>query len=127
MRIIINQNIANTLMKKRVKEMTVLFASYQIDQVKQCFAEDIEWTLVGDKPIIGKENFVNELMRMSGNKASELTINNIITDRKKAAISGEMKMEDGNIFGFSDFYEFASAESSEVKSITSYMIKINSD
>ena len=50
---------------------------------------------------------------------------NIITHGKEAAVNGEMLMKDGNVFGFSDFYEFSSAKGSNVKSIVSYLIEKN--
>lgn len=127
MKINIHTDCGNAPKKELIKEMTILFASYQVDQVKQFFADDIKWTLVGDKPIVGKEKFANALMNMSANKAKELTIHNIITHGKEAAINGEMKMQDGKTYGFSDFYEFTNAKASKVKSITSYVLELKNE
>ena len=114
----------NSPKKELLKKLTVLFASYKVDEVEVYFAEDIEWRLVGDKPIVGKAAFASALREMSGNRATELIIHSIVTNEKDGAIHGEMLMENGDRFGFSDFYKFTSASAKEVKSITSYVLQI---
>lgn len=111
--------------KQFLQELTILFASYQIDKVKTFFADDITWTLVGDQPVHGKEAFAATLNRMAGNKASELTIHSILTDGRDASIHGEMVMEDGKRYGFADFYMFTSAGARKIQSITSYVIALS--
>lgn len=124
MKINTNPDCGNSPKKQFIQNLTIFFASYEVEKVAQYFAEDIVWQLVGDKPIKGKENFSSELKRMSHIKTSELSIYNIITHGKEAAINGEMKMENGSIFGFSDFYEFSSASAKKIKFITSYVVQI---
>lgn len=114
----------NSPKKKLIAELTALFSSYSIPQVMEFMAEDVVWTLVGDQPISGKKNFEAALQKMSDLKAKELTIHQIITHGKEAAVSGEMVMEDGSAYGFSDFYVFTSAGSSKVKSIRSYVVTL---
>ncbi len=110
--------------KQFLQELTILFADYQIDQVKAYFADDITWTLVGDTPVYGKDAFVTELQGMAGNKATDLTIHGILTHGREAAIHGEMTMADGKRFGFADYYIFTSAGAKKIQSITSYVIEL---
>jgi hypothetical protein len=124
MKLNIPEDCGNSPKKALVKELSILFASYRVDEVKKYLAGDIKWTLVGDKPIVGREVFAAELLKMSSNKAKELSIYSIITHGAEAAVHGEMKMQDGKAFGFSDFYEFTSAKASKVKAITSYVIEL---
>ena len=112
----------NSPKKKLVADLTAYFASYTIPQIREFIAEDVVWTLVGDNPIQGKTNFIAALQKMSDIEATELSIHQIITHGKEAAVSGEMVMEDGKTYGFSDFYTFNSAGSKMVKSIRSYVI-----
>lgn len=105
-------------------DLTILFASYQIDQVKTHFAEDIVWTLVGDKPVHGKEAFAAELNRMAGNSVTELVIHSILTQGREAAVHGEMAMADGKRFGFADVYVFTGEDHTTIQSITSYIVQI---
>lgn len=117
-------SFVNSPKKQFLQELTVLFASYQIDKVKAWFADDITWTLVGDSPIQGKEAFAAALAAMSHNKATRLTIHSMLTHGREAAVHGEMLMEDGKRFGFADFYTFTSAGASRIKAITSYVIPL---
>jgi hypothetical protein len=118
----ISPDCGNSPKKKLIQDLTVFFASYSISEAMQHLAEDVKWTLVGDRPIEGKANFEAELLSMSDNKAVDLYIFQIIAHGKEAAVHGEMKLKDGKSFGFADFYEFTSAGSEKVKSIISYVI-----
>lgn len=105
-------------------KLTEAFASYSLDQVAAYLSEDIVWTLVGDAPIAGKENFLAALREMSDNPTQELRIHQVLSHGKEAAIRGEMLMADGNTYGFADFYEFTSAGSERVKRIDSFVISL---
>ncbi|MEQ6118341.1 nuclear transport factor 2 family protein [Reichenbachiella sp. MALMAid0571] len=125
MKLNIKPDCGNAPKKELVKNLTIYFASYDIQKVMNYLENDIKWTLAGDEPIEGKERFGATLKEMSDNKVSKLTIHSIITHGKEAAINGEMLMEDGNTFAFSDFYEFSSAKGTKVKSIISYVVLNN--
>lgn len=122
MKTIAPAHCGNSPKKKLVLELTQAFASYALEQVSPHLAEDIVWALVGDSPISGKENFLAALLQMSENKAAELTVHQILTHGKEAAVHGEMLMNDGETYGFADFYEFTSTKSEKVKAIVSYVI-----
>jgi hypothetical protein len=114
----------NSPKKELVKDMTIYFSSYDLDKAMNHLDKDVSWTLVGDKRVVGKEKFRVALEEMSQNKALELTIHSIITHGKEAAVNGEMVMEDGSKFGFSDFYKFSGAKGVKVISIVSYVIEM---
>jgi len=122
MKLNIQTDCGNAPKKELIRDLTIYFVSYEIEKAMEYMDDDVVWTLVGDGPIAGKEPFAEALKEMMDNKAKELTIYSIVTHGKEAAVNGEMTMEDGNIFGFADFYEFASAGSSKVKNIRSYVI-----
>lgn len=124
MDLLLHPDCGNSPKKKLVRDLTVFFASYAIPKVMDYMAEDVKWTLVGDSPIEGKADFEAALQSMSDNKASKLTIHQILTHGKEAAVHGEMVMEDGKTYGFADFYEFTSAASEKVKAIVSYVTPI---
>ncbi len=118
---------ANAPKKELIKNLTIQFATYDLDATMAFMDDNVVWTLVGDSPVVGKKQFKTELQKMSGNKATELTILSIITHGKEAAVHGEMTMMDGNRYGFADFYEFTSAKGTKVKSITTYIIHKKND
>ncbi|GAB2490399.1 nuclear transport factor 2 family protein [Algoriphagus taiwanensis] len=107
---------------KLVQDLTIAFSSYDLERIRPYLAENITWTLVGDTPVEGKENFLSTLGEMMGNAAAELHIHQILTHGKEAAVHGEMVMENGERFGFADFYVFTSASAKKVQTITSYVI-----
>ncbi|WP_026950236.1 nuclear transport factor 2 family protein [Algoriphagus mannitolivorans] len=108
---------------KLIQDLSISFASYDLERLEPFLAEDITWTLIGDTPIKGKANFLAALGEMMGNTAAELQIHQIVTHGKEGAVYGEMIMENGDRFAFADFYVFSSTRSDLVKSISSFVIQ----
>ena len=127
MKIIVAPKCANTPEQRFIQELTILFASYEVQKLKQYFTEDIEWKLIGDEPIVGKNSITKALHEMSGIKTVQLTINSIIAQGQEASTYGEMVMDNGDMYGFADFYTFSSPTGQKIKSITSYVIKTNQE
>ena len=124
MKLNVQPKFGNSPKKELLKKLTVHFASYELEAVMEFLAEGVEWHLVGDAPIVGKYKFRAALETMKHNKARELTILNIVTHGKEAAVNGEMHMQDGSVFGFADFYHFASGRAPLVQKIVSYVVEI---
>ena len=102
-----------------LKDLTVLFCSYNLEALSAHLAEDIQWHLVGDAPIQGKASFLEALASMQGNPATALEILGIIESGQHGAIHGTMTMSDGQKFGFADCYEFSDGK---VQLLTSYVV-----
>lgn len=124
MKIKISTDYSGSPKNELLKNITILFAQFELESLKEYMDEHISWTLVGDAPIVGREAFLKCLAETSHNKVAELAIYNIFSDGHKAAINGEMNMENGDVFGFSDFYQFSIENDKKIKSITSYVIPI---
>jgi ABC-type phosphate transport system ATPase subunit len=107
-----------------VKNLTVYFASYNLEKVSMYLAEDVKWQLVGDTPISGKSEFLKALKSMKSNTATSLILKSVLTHGKHASIHGEMLMEDQSRYAFADFYEFKSAGSNKATAITSFVVSL---
>lgn len=107
-----------------IKQFNSAFAQGDVEFLAENVTDEIVWNILGDKKITGKENFLKALEQMKAEKASELILEQILSHGKEGAANGIMKMENGNDYAFSDFYIFNNAKGTQVKSITSYVIKI---
>ncbi|QNR25460.1 PB1 domain-containing protein [Croceimicrobium hydrocarbonivorans] len=121
MKVTCQVDCGNSPKREFLKELSQLFAAYEIDLAMSYMDEDIHWTLVGDQAINGKENFAAALREHSDNKVKELILHSIITHGKEAAVYGEMLMENAKHFVFADIYTFKSAKGNKVKSIVSFV------
>lgn len=117
-------NCGNSPKQEFLKDINIAFAQGHSDFLIESVTDDIIWNIVGDKTIEGKAHFAEELKTMKETKPKELVLERIITHGKEGAVSGILKMENGNSYAFSDFYEFSSAKGHKIKSITSYVIVI---
>lgn len=124
MKLSIPKGCDNSPKRALIRDLTVNFVSYQLDKVDPFLDTNINWHLIGDDAIQGKDAFLNALHEMKTIKAEELHILSIVAHGKEAAVHGEMLMEDGVLYGFADFYTFKSAGSKLVSSIVSYIAPI---
>lgn len=123
-KITVDADCGNAPKKEFLKELNIAFAKGNSNFLAECVTDHIIWNIVGDKKIEGKEKFIEELEKMKSKKASELILDRILTHGKEGAVSGIIRMQNGENYAFSDFYEFSGAKGVKVKSITSYVIGI---
>ncbi|MCF8259869.1 MAG: hypothetical protein K9J12_03790 [Melioribacteraceae bacterium] len=107
-----------------LKEFNIAFAKRDVAFITDSVTDDINWNIIGDKKIEGKEMFTVELEKMKSEKVSELVLEQILSHGKEGAVNGIMKMQDGKNYAFSDFYVFQGAKGTKIKSMTSYVIGV---
>lgn len=123
-KITVGEDCGNAPKKLLLKDFNIAFAERDIDLVADSLSDDITWNIVGDKEVQGKVDFVEALEQTNREQVSELTISKIITHGKEAAVSGIRTLENGKHYAFCDVYEFSGAKGPQIKTITSYIIKV---
>lgn len=123
-KIVSSPNCGNSPKMEFLKEFNIAFAKGNIEYITENVADEIDWNIIGNRKIEGKEKFIKELEKMKSEKATELIIDQILSHGKEGATNGIMKMENGKKYAFSDFYKFKGAKGAVIKSITSYVIEI---
>ncbi|GAA5225042.1 hypothetical protein GCM10025777_56730 [Membranihabitans marinus] len=108
-----------------IKQFNIDFAEGNISYLTDRVTDDIIWQIIGDKIIVGKTNFVKAMEEMKSIKVSELTITQVLSHGKVGAAHGIITLDNGEQYGFSDFYDFHGAKAIKIKKITSYSIKCN--
>jgi ketosteroid isomerase-like protein len=86
--------------------------------------DDIRWTVAGDQTIEGKEQFAGMLQQMEQDEPLKLTIENVITHGRSAAVNGVMKSAGGTRYAFCDVYKFSSSKDPKIREMTSYAVEI---
>ncbi len=123
-KIISSPNCGNSPKMTFLKEFNIAFAKGNMEFLIGNVTDKIVWNIIGDRKIEGKEKFKEELGKMKSEKATELIIEQILSHGKEGASNGIMTMQDGKKYAFSDFYVFKNTKSTDVKSISSYVIEI---
>jgi hypothetical protein len=104
------------------------FVTNDTDFIVNQLADDVEWDMVGDHKIIGKEKVREAMQAMSGSmKVLAMHIEKYIIHDGEAAVNGTMNMLDkGNeiTFGFCDVYTFSEDNSEKIKAMTSYVVPL---
>lgn len=107
-----------------LRHINEAFAKSDIDFIIENVADDIEWTVMGDFSLRGKEAFIEALQKMASDEPFVLEIQNIITHGDSAAVDGQMKSPDGNIYAFCDVYKFRGFKNPKIKTMASYVVQL---
>lgn len=120
----VQPDCGNSPKARFLKELTIGIASGDTDLITTIIPETITWDMVGGEKITGKESYLQALARHRIWKAKELTIHTIVTHGPVAAVNGEFIAADKSKFAFCDIYRFKTAGRTVLKSVTSFLIKI---
>lgn len=96
------------------------FANSDTDFILDHVTDSIRWEIVGDQVAEGRNAFSATLRDMVMDEPMELTIHNIITHGKSAAVNGIMKAANGTQYAFCDIYKFSGFKNPKIRQITSY-------
>jgi hypothetical protein len=121
-KIIIGEDCGNSPKNIFIQKFTIAFAQMDTKFLVGNVTDDIQWNIVGDRLIRGKDDFAGALLGMKS--AKEITILHIATHGKSGAADGNLKFISGRTFGFCDVYEYNNAKGDKIKAITSYVIEI---
>jgi hypothetical protein len=107
-----------------LEEVNKAFARSDSDFVLDHVTDDIKWSVAGDFTVQGKEAFARELKKMESPDPFELSISNIITHGRSAAVDGTMKSPDGKTYAFCDVYQFSGLKNPRIKEMNSYVVEV---
>jgi len=117
------EDCGNAPKKRILKDFIIACAKKDIDFITEFTSKNIEWNIVSDKVVQGRENFVHLLENKLTNRIIEIELLNNITHGHTAAVNGTVKFEDNSIISFCNVYRFVSPGKNTIKEITSYVIK----
>jgi hypothetical protein len=123
-KITVKPDCGNAPRKLFLKDFNIAWVEGDTASMLENIDKDVEWELVGDKPLRGKADFSDMLEKLVNKEVDELIISNIITHGKEAAVNGIRKLANGKEFSFCDVYTFQGAKGNMIKTITSYVIEL---
>jgi hypothetical protein len=118
----VKPDLKNDTRKEFLKDLNKAFATGDAGFIIRHATDDIRWIIYGDKVIVGKEQFTEQLNMMKDYTADELVIHSMITSNDEAAVNGEMKMN-GKTYAFCDVYRFAGG-GNMIRQMDSYVLSI---
>lgn len=105
--------------KETIKQVNQAFEADNIEGFLEHCAENVKWTMIGDKTVEGK-NGIREFAASMGEMPPPVIANkNIIADGDSVAAYGEMTMG-GDKYDYCDVYEF---EADKIVELNSYVFK----
>ncbi|HSA84507.1 MAG TPA: nuclear transport factor 2 family protein [Patescibacteria group bacterium] len=124
MKITVPEDCGNAPRKKLIHDFTLAFAENNKEKILEFMADDIEWIMVGDKIMNGKEEAAKSLETMGDEIAEELILDTIITHGDTAACDGIIKYSKRAV-AFCDVYKFTGHDKdAKIRQLTGYAIEL---
>ena len=109
--------------RKIVMEIVSAFDNNDIEAILSCVTDDIEWHMLGDQTVSGKENLRQFFTDHADMKMVSSTKNHIIIEGDSVSIDGDVHCSDGKTkdfhFHYCDIYDI---ENEKIKRITTYTV-----
>ncbi|CAN5402289.1 hypothetical protein BH23BAC2_BH23BAC2_07650 [soil metagenome] len=114
-----------------LKRFNEAFVANDINYIVDCTTDDVNWTMVGEKTIHGKEGLAKIFNNPHGMSNLEINVKSIITNGREASVDGTMRMKDKEgkwkDYGFCDIYKFADNENLKIKELRSYIVDLSTN
>lgn len=118
--IIVPKDCDNAPKKRLLQDLQIAHARGNVEEVLSYFTEEVQWDMPEHPVLTGKKSVRQFLNQMNFISAQALYLDQIITHGKEAAVRGRLIFKDKKI-RFADFYEFRSAGSKEIKTMTTFI------
>lgn len=110
--------------KHIVEQVNAAFAGNDLEGFLVHCADDVAWTIVGEKTSTGKESIRQWMAGMIGGHAPVFTVVTLIAEGDLVMAHGAMTMTDGNRkmvpFSYCDIYRF---RGDKIAELTSFVVK----
>ena len=106
-----------------VRQVDAAFSESNLEGFLEHCAEEIVWTIPGDRIVEGKEEIRQFMTEMKGMEPPKITNKNTIAEGDSVAANGEMTMkEDGEDvrYSYCDVYRF---QGEKIVELNSYVVK----
>jgi uncharacterized protein len=109
--------------KKIVEKVNAAFTEGSTEGFLSFCAEDVEWTMVGDKTVKRKDA-IRKWIAAMGSEPPKFTVDNVIAEGDFVTAYGDMKMKDkdGKVvpYAYCDIYRF---RDNKIVALSSFVIK----
>lgn len=110
--------------KEIVEKVNASFAEGSPEGFLGFCADDVKWTMIGEKTTNGKEAIREWMKSMDGMEPPKFTVENLVADGDLVVANGGMTMkdEDGNTVGYAycDIYRFRDGK---IQELSSFVVK----
>jgi hypothetical protein len=110
----------NAPKKQVIRDFNIAFAQGDVTGVLSFLAEEVEWDIVGNKVLQGKAAVEAELNYMAETSFQSLSLDIVLTHGKFGSAVGALTTVDGDVYRFSDTYEFVSAGKHTIQRFISF-------
>jgi ketosteroid isomerase-like protein len=110
--------------KEIVEKVNASFAENNTEGFLAACADDVKWTMVGEKSVIGIPAIREWMAQMKEAEPPKFTVDKLIAEGDSVVCCGDMTMKDKDgktePYGYCDVYSFSGGKIAE---LTSYVVK----
>jgi uncharacterized protein len=110
----------STKNKEIIEKVNAAFAENSVEGFLSFCADDVEWTIAGDRTVKGKDAIRQWMASMTLQEPPTFTVDNLIAEGDLVAANGDMTMKDKDgkavPYSYCDIYRFRGDKIIELKS-----------
>ncbi len=114
--------------KAIVEKVNASFEEGNIEGFLSFCAEDLQWTIIGEKSVRGKKETQEWMKSMGDMEPPKFTVANLVAEGDVVVANGDMTMKDKDgepgSYSYCDIYRFADGKIAE---LNSYVIKTEAE
>jgi ketosteroid isomerase-like protein len=115
--------------KKIVEKVNDAFSTGNTGAFLDLCADDIQWTIVGDQTVSGKEALREFLKSMEGHEPPKLSVETLIAEGDSVMATGGMTMEEEpgceGAYGYCDIYRFNG--NGQIAELRTFVVKLKDE
>jgi ketosteroid isomerase-like protein len=110
----------NAPKKQVIRDFNIAFARGDVASVLSFLTEEVEWDIVGNKVLQRKAAVEAELNHMAETSFRSLSLDIVLTHGKFGSAVGALTTVNGDVYRFSDTYEFVRAGKHTIQRFISF-------
>jgi|SRR5690554_735368 len=122
--IIIQPDCGNSPKKLFLKNLYIAYAEADSEFVTANVPEQVSWERIGRDQLTGNEKFIEAMRSYKLWNVRRLVVDAIITHGVDASVNGRVLCSDRSEYAFCDVYRFVSAGKFDIRTITSFLIRL---
>jgi len=116
------QDCGNSPKRELIKNICLAVVNNDMAKFYSHLADDIIWEFVENVRLSGKQEVKDFFEKNRTGQVEGMVLDYILTHGKQGSAGGKIILSDYSIH-FADFYEFASAKSTQIKKIKSFVLR----
>ena len=122
-KIVRSRDCGNSPKNQLIEDLSIALSTGDRGIVGACVADDVEWRVVGEEVVRGRDALQQALAHVKAKTLVKLEVSHVVSHGRAGAVNGTLDHR-GTTTEFCDVFEFANTKGTSIGRITSYRVDV---